>query len=100
MDLGELKIEPDGDGCRVGLRVKPGARRARITGVYGERLKIEVKAAPEKGRANDAVCELLADVFEVPRARVAITAGHTSRDKTARLEGLSVDVAVERLSAV
>ena len=55
---------------RVRLRVSPGAGRAAIVGRYGDGWKVRVTAAPEHGRANDAVLRLLADALVAP-ARVA-----------------------------
>lgn len=97
MELGDLRIDADGDGCRLGVRVKPGARRERVVGAYGDRLKVEVKAPPERGRANAAVCALLARVLAT--ADVAISSGQTSPDKTVRL-GLSPAATRARLQAL
>ena len=48
-------------------------------------LKVKVTAAPEKGRANDEVCELIADFLAVPKKSVAVILGHTSRRKRVRI---------------
>ena len=61
------------------MRVKPGAKRTGIVGTHGGALKIAVNAAPERGKANDAVVALLSDLLH---AHVEITAGLTSQDKT------------------
>jgi hypothetical protein len=60
-------------------------------------LRVKVAAPPEKGRANDAVIELLATEMRVRRADVEITAGHGSRRKTAVVRGLSVEAVRHRL---
>jgi uncharacterized protein (TIGR00251 family) len=95
--MDDLRIERDGDGCRIALRVKPGARRSRIAGAYGERLKVEVAAAPERGKANEALCALLAEALGVSRAEVEIAAGRSSQDKVVRLAGLLPAEARRRL---
>ena len=95
----DLRIDPDGDGCRLALRVKPGARRSRIAGIYGERLRVEVAAPPERGKANDALCALLAEALGVSRAEVELKTGHGSQDKVVRLRGLSPAEARRRLEA-
>jgi len=61
--------------------VKPGARKQAILGVHAGALKIQVIAAPERGKANEAVLELLAEALAVPRSSLTLTAGATSRDK-------------------
>jgi uncharacterized protein YggU (UPF0235/DUF167 family) len=50
-------------------------------------LQIKVTAQPEKGRANEAAIELLADAFGLPKRAFTITAGETDRLKTARITG-------------
>jgi len=58
---------------------------------------VRVAAAPERGRANDAVVGLLADRLHVPRTSVAVVSGHASRDKVVELRGLDADEAARRL---
>ena len=93
-----LRIEPDGEGSRLHLRVRPGGRRDRIAGPFGERLKVEVSAPPERGKANEAVRRLLAEVLGIGRERVTLTAGLTSPDKVVRLAGLDTEEVRRRLS--
>ena len=73
---------------RVRLRVSPGARRTELVGRHGEAWKVRVAAAPDRGRANEAVLDLLSRELELPRAAVSIVAGHTGREKVVRLEGI------------
>ena len=72
---------------RILLKVIPKASRNRVVGWVGERLKIQVTAAPERGKANDAVIDVLAAALEVPRSQVKIVAGETSPLKTVDIEG-------------
>jgi uncharacterized protein YggU (UPF0235/DUF167 family) len=73
---------------RVRLRVSPGARRSEFVGRHGEGWKVRVAAAPEGGRANDAVLDLLAAELELPRRSLSIVFGHTAREKVVLLEGI------------
>jgi uncharacterized protein len=84
---------------RLRLRVSPGAGRAAIVGRYGEAWKVRVTAAPEDGRANDAVLRLLADVLAVPRAALTLVSGHGGRDKIVELAGVGPALAERRLSS-
>ncbi len=90
-------VRPVPGGARLRLRVKPGARRQRLLGAFGGALKVEVQAAPERGKANAAVSVLLAKSLDVPTSAVTIVAGGTSRDKLAEISGLSAAEAAERL---
>ena len=82
---------------RLRLRVSPGAGRTEIVGRQGEAWKIRVNAAPERGRANDAVLRLLADTLGLPRAELSLVAGHAGRDKIVELRGLDAEEAARRL---
>jgi len=47
-----------------------------------------VSAPPERGRANDAVLDLLADTLELPRRSLSIVSGHGAREKVVLMEGI------------
>jgi uncharacterized protein YggU (UPF0235/DUF167 family) len=73
---------------RVRLRVSPGARHSELVGRHGEGWKVRVAAAPEGGRANDAVLDLLAAELELPRRSLSIVSGHSAREKVVLMEGI------------
>lgn len=97
--MDELRIDPDDGGCRLGLRVRPGGRADRIVGTYGERLKLEVSAPPERGKANEAVRALLARVLGLRRDQVEIVAGASGPDKVVHLTALDPGEARRRLAS-
>ena len=72
---------------RLHLKVVPKSSRDRVVGWVGDRLKVQVAAAPERGKANDAVVEVLAAALGVPRSRVRIVSGGTSPLKTVEVDG-------------
>jgi len=82
---------------RLRIRVSPGARRTEIVGRQGEAWKIRVAAPPERGRANDAVLRVLAELLDVPVGGLTLVAGHTARDKVVELRGLTSAEADRRL---
>lgn len=94
-----LSIRPAGGGLHLRLRVKPKARADAILGVYGDSLKLSVKEAPERGKANEAVRRLLADCLGLPLAAVTIASGESSQEKVARVEGLTESACRSRLEA-
>jgi uncharacterized protein (TIGR00251 family) len=77
------------DGCTLAVRLHPGARKNGVTGVHADALKIALTAPPVDGKANEALIEFLAEALRLPRARIAILAGITSRTKTVRITGKS-----------
>jgi uncharacterized protein YggU (UPF0235/DUF167 family) len=60
----------------VSVRVIPRAKFNKI-----ELPKIWVTAAPTDGDANKKVIELLSDYFGVPKSKIKLIRGETSRDK-------------------
>jgi uncharacterized protein (TIGR00251 family) len=78
--------------------VSPGAADTRIVGRHGDAWKVRLAAPPERGRANDALLELLALTLGVERTRIRLVAGATSRDKVVEVEGLTLDEAERLLS--
>ena len=77
----------------------PGARRSEVVGRLGGAWKLRVHAAPERGRANDAVEALLAGVLSLPKASVEVVAGHTTQDKIVALTGIELSAAETLLAA-
>ena len=67
----------------------PRARRDEIGGERDGRLVIRVTSPPVEGAANAAVCRLIARRAGVPKGRVSILRGGTSRDKVVRVEGVT-----------
>ena len=84
---------------RLQLRVAPGATRAGVVGRYGDAWKVRVAAAPDGGRANDAVVRLLAETLSVPRDAVKLVSGQSARDKMVELTGIDGLQAERRLAA-
>jgi uncharacterized protein len=85
---------------RVRLRVSPGARRTEVAGRYGDGWKVRVSAPPERGRANEAVLDLLADTLELPRRSLSIVSGHGAREKVVLMEGVGPAEIERRLDRV
>jgi uncharacterized protein len=84
---------------RLRLRVVPGSSRAEIVGRHGDAWKVRVTAAPEQGRANDAVLRLLADALSLPRDALTIVSGHGGRDKIVELTGVGPALIERRLES-
>ena len=81
-----------GQGISIALRVTPRGGRDDIDGIETlangrSVVKIRVRAIAEGGEANRAVTELLAKVLGVPRARIKLLAGATSRLKQVAVDG-------------
>ena len=88
------------DGAVVmDIEVQPAAKVQGITGFnpWRSRVAVAVKAAAKEGQANRAVIHVLATQLNLKTAALSITAGHRSRLKSVRIEGLSVADLAARL---
>ncbi|MDC8753738.1 DUF167 domain-containing protein [Erythrobacter sp. sf7] len=76
------RIDPQG---RLAVKVTPGAREEAVT-LVGAAVLVKVRAPADKGAANEAVAGLLASALGIPRSRLALLRGATSRQKLFRVE--------------
>ncbi len=89
MTSAQLNIEAIPGGVTFDVKAVPGGSRDQIVGLLGTALKVKVSAAPEDGKANAAVCRLLAAALGVPTRSVTVTAGHTRPQKRIAVAGLA-----------
>lgn len=66
---------------RYSVKVKTGAREARVTQIDDTHFEVAVKERPVEGRANEAVIAALAKHFRCAKSRIEIVSGHGSRNK-------------------
>jgi hypothetical protein len=93
-----IRCREDGEGVSFEVRVTPGARRPGLKGEQDGALKLAVSAAAEKGKANRAVAELLAELLGVGRSQVTILQGEHRRQKVVRVTGIRAE-ALQALGA-
>lgn len=77
--------------ARLNVKVVPGSSRDQIVGWLGDALKIKVSAPPEKGRANEAVIELLATKLGIGTDDIEIVSGHSSPSKIVAITGMTAE---------
>ena len=79
------------DGVTVRVRVTPKSSRDGVDGIeataQGAALKVRVRAVPDKGAANTAVGQTLADWLGVPKSTISLLSGSTSRVKNLAIAG-------------
>jgi uncharacterized protein YggU (UPF0235/DUF167 family) len=79
------------ESCEIALHLIP---RARVNEIAGERngvLLVRVTAPPVDGRANAALCRLIAKRVGVGVRSVSVLHGTGSREKVVRVEGISAE---------
>ena len=91
MDDDSLLIEATSEGVEFDVKVVPGGSRDEIVGMLGDALKIKVSAPAEGGKANRAVCELLAGELGVPPRDVVVVSGHTRPQKRVMVRGARIE---------
>jgi uncharacterized protein (TIGR00251 family) len=77
-----LCYEKSKNGTYLKVKVVPKSSRNEIKGLIGDRIKITVTAAPQKGKANETVEELIAQLLDVERKLCCVSAGHQNPQKT------------------
>ena len=76
-------------GVWITVKVVPGSSRTQIVGTHGDMLKIKVAAPPEKGKANKALLEFLANQLGIRKNALHIESGQTSCVKQIRCDGVT-----------
>jgi uncharacterized protein (TIGR00251 family) len=76
---------------RLAVHVTPKSSRDEVAGWRGGELSVRVSAAPESGKANAAVCAVLARALGVSKSSVRVVRGETSRHKQLELKGIDED---------
>jgi uncharacterized protein (TIGR00251 family) len=82
------------------VRVIPRASKSAIAGHRGDAVLVRLSAPPVEGAANEALVDLLARAFSIPRRQISIVSGEKSRDKRVAIEGLTEQDVSARLSAI
>ena len=83
--------------ARLTVKVHPRAKRSGMAGRIGDAWKLSLAAPPVDGKANDECVRFLAEFAGVPRSRVRIVMGLTSRVKVVEFEGVPQEGLERRL---
>lgn len=73
----------------LSVRVQPRASKDEIAGVVEGALKVRLRAPALEDRANEALCEYLAQLLKTPKSAVRILSGHHSRSKRVEVRGVT-----------
>jgi len=84
-----LELETRGGAVILAVRVQPRASKDEIAGVMGGALKVRLRAPALEDRANEALCEFLAELLKTPKPAVRILSGHHSRSKRVEVRGVT-----------
>lgn len=70
----------------IKLKVSAGAKTEKVEEMEDGSLKVRVTEAPEKGKANKRVLELVAKHFGAPISKVFLVSGQTYREKVVEID--------------
>ena len=84
--------------ARLAVKVHPRAKRSRLAGRLGDAWKLDLAAPPVQGKANQECVRFFAELAGVPRSRVRIVTGLTSRIKVIEIEGVTQEKIESRLT--
>jgi uncharacterized protein len=73
----------------VAVRVQPQASRDEVVGEMDGALRVRLQAPAVENRANEALCEYLADLLKTPKSAVRILSDDRSRTKRLEIRGVT-----------
>jgi hypothetical protein len=94
-----IRINDTGEGAEFEVKVVPGSSRTGIAGEYNGRLKVNIAAPPEKGKANKMLVGFLAETLALRKNDITIIHGSTSAVKRIRISGIAAKSLAEILGS-
>jgi len=68
------------DKVIINIKAQPNSSKNKIAGIYGDSLKINIKAAAVEGAANKELIKFIAKEFKIPKSEIVLK-GETSKKK-------------------
>lgn len=93
-------LESHPQGVVIRVKARPGARRNALAGLHDGALRIDVTAAPEKGKANDSIIALLAKTFTVAKSSIELISSPANPQKRFLLHGIQLAHAQQQLASL
>lgn len=91
-------LEAHAQGVVLLVRAQPGAKRAGICGQHNGMLKVAVTQVAEKGKANAAIIEVLAEKLGLRRSQLQLLSGETSRAKRILVQAIDLATLTDRVA--
>jgi uncharacterized protein (TIGR00251 family) len=83
--------------ARITIKAHPRAKRSAVAGRLGDAWKLDLAAPPAEGKATEECVRFLAELAGVPRSRVRVVSGATTRTKIVEVEGVAQEELETRL---
>jgi hypothetical protein len=85
-------------GVILPVQAQPQAGRNSISGEFNGRLKVAVTAVPEKGKANSAIIKVLAKQLGIPKSKISLISGETSKQKKFLITEIDLSLLEKKLA--
>lgn len=92
-----IALEPHPQGVLLPVRASAGAKENAVRGRQEGALKVSVTQAPEQGKANKALIQVLGKELGLKRSTIRLHSGETSRLKKFLISGISLEELRRRL---
>ena len=90
-------LRPVAGGVELRILVQPRASRDQVAGEQGDELKVRLAAPPVDGAANAACRAFFAKLCKLPKSRVTLVAGESSRHKRLLLAEAEASAVLDQL---
>jgi len=70
---------------RISVKVKANSRIEKVKKISDSEFVLSVKAVAKEGKANEATIKLLSEYFGLPKSKITILKGHTTKNKVIEL---------------
>ena len=94
-----MAIQQIEGGAIFAVKVVPASSRTGLCGLLDGMVKIKLSAAPEKGKANQALLGFLAKQLGVKKNSISIISGKTRAVKKIQVLGVSAETVSEKLKS-
>jgi uncharacterized protein (TIGR00251 family) len=95
-----IAVVPHAEGSILPVLAQAGARRNAILGERSGALRVAVTAAPERGKANEAIVAVLAESLGVKPTQISLVSGSTSRQKRFLIGGVGPEELQARVASI
>ena len=84
----------------IKIKLLPRSSQSKIMGKEGDVYKVKVNSPPVEGEANKELISLISKRLGIPKGRVEIVAGKTSRIKVVRVLGVDDQHVIKMMDVV
>ncbi len=82
-------ISEGNQGVSLRILVRPRASKNSVKGIYGDYLKIDIKAPPVDGAANKELIKFLSKFFKIPKSDIEVKSGKGAKTKLLIFKGIT-----------